>query len=56
MRARPARQSLAAAVFDPVSEWTSFRSLSLLEQFPPCTVLIILEVAREGLLELEAGK
>ena len=42
--------------FDPVSEWTSFRSLSLLEQFPPCTVLIIMEVAREGLLELEAEK
>lgn len=31
--------------FDPVSEWTNYRSLSLLEQFPPCTVLIIIEVA-----------
>ena len=40
--------------FDPVAEWTSFRSLSLLEQFPPYTVLIIMEVARDGLLELEA--
>lgn len=40
--------------FDPVSEWTSFRSLSLLEQFTPCVVLIIMEVARAGLIELEA--
>ena len=31
--------------FDPVAEWTNYRSLSLLEQFPPCTVLIIIEVA-----------
>ena len=42
--------------FDPVSEWTNYRSFSLLEQFPPCTVLIIMEVARDGLMELEALK
>ena len=37
--------------FDPVAEWTNYRSLSLLEQFPPCTVLIMMEVARAELLE-----
>ena len=31
--------------FDAVAEWTRFRSFSLLEQFPPCKVLIIIEVA-----------
>jgi hypothetical protein len=31
--------------FDAVAEWTSFRSISLLEQFPPCEVLIMIEVA-----------
>ena len=31
--------------FDPVAEWTNFRSISLLEQFPPCEVLIMIEVA-----------
>ena len=39
--------------FDPVAEWTNYRSLSLLEQFPPCTVLIMMEVARNELLEDE---
>ena len=42
--------------FDPVSEWTNLRSFSLLEQFPPCTVLIIMEVARDGLIELVAQR
>ncbi len=37
--------------FDPVAEWTNYRSLSLLEQFPPCTVLIMMEVARTELVE-----
>ncbi len=37
--------------FDPVAEWTSYRSLSLLEQFPPCEVLIMMEVARKELLK-----
>jgi hypothetical protein len=31
--------------FDPVGEWTNYRSLSLLEQVPPCMVLIMIEVA-----------
>jgi len=38
--------------FDPVAEWTNYRAISLLEQFPPCTVLIMMEVARKKLLEL----
>ena len=37
--------------FDPVAEWTNYRSLSLLEQFPPCTVLIMMETARQDLIE-----
>jgi hypothetical protein len=37
--------------FDPVAEWTNYRSLSLLEQFPPCSVLIMMEVARKELME-----
>ncbi len=35
--------------FDPVAEWTNFRSVSLLEQFPPCQVLVIMEVAQKEL-------
>lgn len=35
--------------FDPVAEWTDYRSISLLEQFPPCEVLIMLEVAQKVL-------
>ena len=41
--------------FDPVAEWTNYRAISLLEQFPPCTVLIMMEVARKELLELAGG-
>ncbi len=37
--------------FDPVAEWTNYRSLSLLEQFPPCTVLIMIEVARAEMMK-----
>ncbi|MEX1664299.1 hypothetical protein [Zhongshania arctica] len=37
--------------FDPVAEWTSYRTLSLLEQFPPCEVLVMMEVARKELLK-----
>ena len=37
--------------FDPVAEWTNYRSLSLLEQFPPCSVLIMMEVARKQVVE-----
>jgi hypothetical protein len=40
--------------FDPVAEWTNYRSLSLLEQFPPCNVLIMMEVARAELVEEES--
>ena len=42
--------------FDPVADWTRFRSFSLLEQFPPCFVLITMEVARDGILAIEAGR
>ncbi len=35
--------------FDAIAEWTSFRSSSLLEQFSPCQVLIIMEVAQRKL-------
>ncbi len=33
--------------FDPVAEWTSYRTSSLLKQLPPCQVLIIMEVAQK---------
>ena len=36
---------------DPVAEWINYRSLSLLEQFPPCEVLIMMQVARVQLME-----
>jgi hypothetical protein len=42
--------------FDPVAEWTNYRAISLLEQFPPCTVLIMIEVARDRLIQQEALK
>ena len=35
--------------FDPVAEWTSYRTVSLLEQYSPCEVLIIMEVAQTKL-------
>lgn len=38
--------------FDPVAEWTNYRAISLLEQFPPCKVLIMMEVARKVLIDL----
>ncbi len=38
------------AGFDPVAEWVNYRTYSLLEQFPPCNVLIMMEVAREQLM------
>lgn len=37
--------------FDPVAEWINYRTFSLLEQFPPCNVLIMMEVARDELME-----
>ena len=39
--------------FDPVAEWTNYRSLSSLEQFPPCEVLVMMEVARSAIIKLE---
>jgi len=39
--------------FDPVAEWINYRTISLLEQFPPCTVLVMMEVAREELIDAE---
>ena len=36
--------------FDPVAEWINYRTYSLLEQFPPCEVLIMMEVARAQLM------
>lgn len=36
--------------FDPVADWINYRTISLLEQFPPCTVLITMEVARDELM------
>ncbi|WP_440873745.1 hypothetical protein [Thalassotalea sp. PLHSN55] len=35
--------------FDPIAEWTNFRTVSLLEQFPPCQVLVMMEVAQKEL-------
>jgi hypothetical protein len=37
--------------FDPVAEWINYRTFSLLEQFPPCNVLIMMQVARDELME-----
>ncbi len=39
------------ADFDPVAEWINYRTISLLEQFPPCTVLIMMQVARAELIK-----
>jgi len=41
--------------FDPVAEWTNYRSLSLLDQYPPCAVLIMMEVARTELIKESPG-
>lgn len=38
--------------FDPVAEWTNYRSISLLEQFPPCYVLVMMEIARAEMFRL----
>lgn len=39
--------------FDPVAEWVNYRTFSLLEQFPPCNVLIMMRVARDELMGAE---
>ena len=41
--------------FDPVAEWINYRTISLLEQFPPCNVLIMMEVARKELMAQDEG-
>lgn len=35
--------------FDPVAEWSNYRTVSLLEQYSPCEVLVMLEVAHARL-------
>ncbi len=35
--------------FDPIAEWTSFRTRSLLEQYSPCETLVMLELAQKQL-------
>lgn len=35
--------------FDPIAEWTSFRTRSLLEQYSPCETLVMLELAQKEL-------
>ena len=35
--------------FDAIAEWTSYRSVSLLEQYSPCEVLIMMETAKHQL-------
>ena len=42
--------------FDPIAEWTNYRSISLLEQFPPCQVLIMMEVAKSKIEAMEEGR
>ena len=39
--------------FDPIAEWTNYRTISLLEQYSPCEVLIMMEVAQKKLRELQ---
>ena len=39
--------------FDAIAEWTNCRTISLLEQFPPCDVLVMMEVAK---LKLRVAK
>lgn len=39
--------------FDPISEWINYRSVSLLEQYSPCEVLIMLEVANKKIRSQE---
>ncbi len=42
--------------FDPVAEWINYRTFSLLEQYPPCHVLIMMQVARSELMDGEAAQ
>jgi len=47
------RDTVAREGDDPIAEWVNLRAFSLLEQFPPCDVLIMMEVARKQLMEEE---
>lgn len=40
--------------FDPIAEWVNYRTYTLLEQFPPCDVLIMMEVAHAELMKQDA--
>lgn len=40
--------------FDPVAEWSDYRTVALLRQFPPCEVLLIMEIAQSKLRERES--
>ena len=42
--------------FDPVAEWSSFRTAPLLSHMSPCEVLIIMEVANKKLRESSEPK
>lgn len=35
-----------AGKFDAIAEWSSYRTVSLLEQYSPCEVLIMMETAK----------
>jgi len=37
--------------FDAVAEWTNYRTISLLEHYSPCEVLIMMEEAQKRLRE-----
>jgi len=37
--------------FDAVAEWTNYRTISLLQHYSPCEVLIIMEEAKKRLRE-----
>lgn len=39
--------------FDAVAEWTNYRTISLLEHYSPCEVLIMMEVAQAKLRETQ---
>ncbi|NRB37659.1 MAG: hypothetical protein HRU20_04220 [Pseudomonadales bacterium] len=45
-----------ANTFDAVAEWTSYRSVSLLEQYSPCEVLIMMETAKSKLSMTASNK
>lgn len=40
--------------FDAVAEWTNYRTVSLLDHYSPCEVLVIMEVAQKKLRESDS--